>query len=114
MLSREQILAAQDRGREEVPVPEWGGTVFVSVMSGRARDAWEAGLVNADREPVFDDMSAKLAAACITDAEGRLIFTAEDVAALSEKSAAALHRIVAVARRLNRLGAQGLEDAKGN
>lgn len=114
MLTREQILAAKDRAREEVPVPEWGGTVFVSVMSGRARDAWEASLVDRDRSPVFEDMSAKLAAACITDADGRLLFSAEDVVELSEKSAAALHRIVAVARRLNRLGAQGLEDAKGN
>ena len=114
MLTRDQILKAKDREREEVEVPEWGGTVYVSVMSGRARDAWESSLVGDNGKPVLDDISAKLAAACMTDDKGQPLFTPADVRALSEKSAAALQRVVAAARRLNRLGVQGVEDAKGN
>lgn len=113
-LTREQILSAKDRESELVEVPEWGGSVYVTVMSGHARDAWEAALVDAKGQPVLEDMSAKLVAACLTDQKGKALFTTADVAALAEKSSAALHRVVSVARRLNRLGTVGLEDAKGN
>ena len=93
MLTRDQILNAKDRTTEEVDVPEWGGKVCVSVMSGHARDKWESSLL---------------------DDKGNLLFTEKDIAALGKKSAAALTRVVAVARRLNRLGTQGLEEALGN
>lgn len=113
-LTREQILAANDSRRELVEVPEWGGSVYVSVMSGAARDAWEAGLITRDGTPVLTDVSAKLAAATITDEAGERLFSEADVAELTKRSAAALKRVIDVARRLNGLGVAGIEDAKGN
>ena len=41
-LSKDQILAADDRKREQVDVPEWGGHVFIGTMSSRRRDRFEA------------------------------------------------------------------------
>lgn len=113
MLTREQILSAEDRVRELVEVPEWGGAVYVAVMSGTARDAWEAALIK-DGKPDLEHMRAKLAAATVTDEAGDCLFSAADVAALSARSSVALDRIVAVARRLNKLGIEGLEAARGN
>ena len=111
---REKILRAQDTARELVEVPEWGCSVYVAVMSGHARDAWEASMIDAKGEPVLADYSAKLAAATIVDEAGKPVFSTADIAALSAKNSAVLKRVVAVARRLNRLGTDAVEDAKGN
>lgn len=114
MLTRDQILAADDLKREIVEVPEWGGSVYVAMMSGDARDAWEASIIDGQGNATLRDVRAKLVAATITDEAGVRLFTAEDVAGLSKRSAVALDRVVNVARRLNRLGSQELEDAAKN
>ena len=113
MLSRDQILGADDLRRERVEVPEWGGHVFVGMMTGTARDAFEASIVN-DGKPDLSNMRAKLAVACMVDEAGRAIFGPGDVTALAAKSATALDRVVKVAQRLNRLGDAELEEMRGN
>ena len=40
-LTADQILAADDLGLLEIAVPEWGGSVFVRVMSVGERDSYE-------------------------------------------------------------------------
>jgi len=113
MLTRDQILAADDLRRVEVKVPEWGGAVFVQMMSGAARDEFEASIV-VDGVPDTTNMRAKLAAATIVDDNGNLLFTAADVAALSRKSAAALDRVLSAAQKLNRIGDKELKELVGN
>jgi len=113
MLTREQILGASDRSSEDVEVPEWGGTVRVSAMSGAQRDAFEASLLH-NGKPDVRNAHAKLAAVCIVDEDGKPLFSQADVEALGQKSAAALSRVVTAARRLNRLGESEIEDVKGN
>ena len=113
MLTREQILAAKDLQREEVKVPEWGGSVLVQMMSGTARDAFEASIV-VNGEPDTSNMRAKLAAATIVDDKGIPLFTEDDVAALGRKSATALDRVLHAAQRLNRLGDKELQDLAKN
>jgi hypothetical protein len=114
MLTREQILGASDVKREEVKVPEWGGSVLVSVMSGAARDAWESTLIGPDGKAVLTDARAKLVAACVVDEGGAPLFSAADVEALSARSSIALERIVRVARRLNKLGDAEFKEAEKN
>jgi hypothetical protein len=114
MLTREQILALDDLKREEVKVPEWGGTVFVAMMSGAARDEWELSLLNDKGKANLTDARAKLAAACVVDEKGKRLFSTGDIAALSQRSSVALDRIVNAARRLNRLGEREFEEALGN
>ena len=113
MLTRDDILKAEDRAVEVVEVPEWGGSVRVATMSGAARDRFEASLLVNGKADV-SNAHAKLVAASVVDDDNQPLFSATDVEALGQKSAAALNRIVAVARRLNRLGEQELEDARGN
>ena len=48
ILSRDQILSVNDRKTEVVTVPEWGGDVIVSVMSGEQRDAYESMITEVD------------------------------------------------------------------
>lgn len=114
MLSREQILAADDRRRDLVEVPEWGGSVYVTVMSGTARDDWEAWLVGQRKDGTISNARAHLVVATVVDETGARLFSLEDVVALGQKSSTALDRLVAVARRLNKLGDQAIEDAEKN
>lgn len=118
MLKREDILAAQDMQSEDVDVPEWGGTVRVSVMTGEARDQWDQGLVTVDAKGKakanMGNIRARLVALTVVDETGQRLFTAEDVAELGRKNGAALNRVFEAAQRLNLLRAQDVEQAKGN
>ena len=113
-LTRDQILAANDRPSEVVQCPEWGGEVLIASMSGTARDAWEQSLLGDDGKANLTNVRARLMAHTAVDEAGVPLFTQADVEALGAKSAAALDRCVKVAQRLNRLSDADLEDAKGN
>lgn len=104
VLTREDILAAQDTTIEQVEVPEWGGVVCVRSLSAYDRDKLEASMLQQKgktRTVTLEDFSAKLFAAAVCDESGKLIFTEGDVPALSKKSAAALRRVLEVAQRLS-------------
>lgn len=113
MLTRDQILAVEDRKSEVVEVPEWGGSVRVVAMSGAQRDRFEQSLL-VDGKPDTSNARAKLVAASVVDDVGQPVFGVADVEALGQKSAAALNRICDAARRLSGIGQDELEAAKGN
>lgn len=115
LLTREAILARDDIVRETVPVPEWGGDVIITTMTGAQRDAFEQSLTPpGSKKPDVTNVRAKLVAACAVDEQGALLFKPADIQALSAKSAAALERLVGVAQRLNGLNEKALEEARGN
>jgi hypothetical protein len=109
-LSRDAILAARDCRREAVRVPEWGGTVFVKVMSGADRDAFEQSVQ--DRRAlgkVGENMRALVVVHSVVDDAGKQLFTEADLDALGAKNYLALDRIVNAALRLNKLNDEQLE-----
>lgn len=111
MLTRAAILAADDCGeRVPVEVPEWGGVVYVGVMSGLERDRFELAVMAESQTAAGPRRSirAHLAAATCYDAAGAKLFSAGDVEALSAKSGRALDRIYDVAERVNGLRADEL------
>ncbi len=113
LLTRDQILQAQDIARETVSVPEWGGSVLVRGLTGQERDAYEATIMrlngtNAQMNLV--NARAKLVARSVIDENGERLFGDEDVALLSKKSAAALERVFGVAQRLSGLTSSDLDE----
>lgn len=104
LLTREQILAARDIATEVVDVPEWGGSVMVRGLTGRARDLIEArftdpkGKVDLGRG---GDFRAAYVAQAIVDEQGVLLFSEADVKPLGDKSSVALQRVFDVAIRLS-------------
>jgi hypothetical protein len=104
-LSRDDILKAEDNAPEELEIPEWGGSVLVRGMSGRERDAFEVSMRDqrsGQQIPgAMNNIRAKLVARCIVDDDGDRVFTDSDIAALGEKSGAAIDRIFDVASRLS-------------
>ncbi len=111
LLTKEQILAAQDLPTEDVSVPEWGGTVRVRGMTGSERDAWEL-LQLDDKKPA--DIRATLLAFTIVDEKGALVFQPEEISALGKKSAKALQRVFRVAQKLSRITEADVKELEKN
>lgn len=117
LLTKQQILEARDLPTEDVHVPEWGGTVRVRALGGLERDRYESSLViGTGAAAKFSPLNirAKLVAAAVVDDRGKRLFSEEDVAALGEKSGAALDRVFEVAQRLSGLSQKDMEDLRGN
>ncbi len=114
-LTADDILAADDRLWEDVPVPEWGGMVRVRGLQGHERDKYEQSLHDSKGRTRIDNARAKLAQLCMVDPKtGQLLFAKEQVAALGRKSAAALQRVFNVAMRLSGLSEEDMEELEGN
>ena len=122
LLTREQILQADDLKTEDVQVPEWGGAVRVRALSGDQRDAYEAAIL-IDRDDGKggttvdvrrERLRATLASMSIVDEAGQPMFTEQDIAALGKKSARALARVVEAAQRLSGLTKKDMEELEKN
>jgi hypothetical protein len=114
ILSKEQILKADDNKTINVDVPEWGGSVIISTMSGFARDQFEGSLVGKNGGTNISNVRAKLAAATIVDEDGNLLFTDKDVSALGKKSSAALDRVFEASQKLNKISDGDVEELAKN
>lgn len=106
LLSRDEILAAHDILTEEVPVPEWGGSVLVRGLTGRERKALSESILdpkgNASTRLAIN-LQIRLPALCMVDESGKRLFEETDVTALADKNSAALKRVFDVAARLSGL-----------
>lgn len=118
LLTKDQILEADDLKTVEVEVPGWGGSVRVRTMSGADRDAWEASMVavqpDGTRRANMENMRAKLVALTVVGEDGNPLFTLDDVARLTRKSAEALDRVFDASQKLNGLGAKAEAEAAKN
>lgn len=117
-LTRDMILGADDLHRELVTVPEWGGDVYVRMLTGGERELFEQwALAYRDdtptRTPTPRNLRARLAVLTVCDAQGHNLFTLADVEALAAKASAPLERVFDVAWRLNRLAAGEVETLLG-
>ena len=113
-LGRDAIIDAADRKLERVPVPEWGGDVYIRMMSANERDQWEREMFNPDGSIKSDKAASLLAVRVITDENGKRLFADDDIDVLGAKSTAALNRIFVAAKRLNRLTLADIEDLEKN
>lgn len=114
LLTRDQILKSDDLKTEVVSVPEWGGDVIVSTMSGFARDSLESSLVGKGGGTNTVNIRAKFTASTLVDESGKLLFTDKDVVALGKKSSAALDRVYDVVSRLNKISDKDVEEIAKN
>ena len=119
LLGRAEILAVNDRTYQDVPTKEWklGSAVRVQSLTGTERDQWEeACQEQKGKDRVFStkQLREKLLSFCLVDAEGNKLFSEGDIALLAEKNAAVLTRLFDVARKLNGIGTQDVEELVKN
>jgi hypothetical protein len=119
LLSKQQILSAQDIQFEDIPVPEWGGEVRVKGLSGRERDKFEADSLSkakkgGQRDVILENLRARLVVACVVDEQFQPLFDRADVMRLGEKSAVALERVFSKAQELSGMSDEDVEELAGN
>ncbi|MGW4986313.1 hypothetical protein ACWEQ3_01500 [Streptomyces mirabilis] len=118
LLNRDAILAAEDKNYEDVPVPEWGGSVRVAGMTGADRNSYQASMVvlgpngSVQRLNMADQL-AKLLSRSLVDEDGNRLFSDKDIKALSAKSGAVLDRLGDVAMRLSGLRKEDVQAEAG-
>ncbi len=114
VLSRDEILTAEDHKLEQIAVPEWGGIVYVRVVSGYERDQFEASLSTGSKQLNLHNFRARFAVLVLCDSDEKPLFNNADITALGKKSAAALDRIFDAGRRLNRMSDKDVDELVGN
>ena len=112
-LTADQILAADDLGLKQLSVPEWGGDVYVRVMSVGERDAYEK-LWIGKKETGVDNFRTEYLARVLCDEKGELLFRRDQLAALAKKSGAVCGRVFDVALAHNNMSAKDVEDLAKN
>ena len=112
-LTKDQILAADDLGMLKLTVPEWGGDVFIRVMSVGERDAYENEWLR-KKETGVDDFRTKFLVRCLVDESGNRLFDNGDVTKLATKSAKVVNRLWKLAMDHNNLSDSSVEETAKN
>ena len=114
-LTAADILEAEDLSFKDVEVPEWGGSVRIAVMTGRARDSYEQQLTAlSGKKDTVENLRALYLSHCLVDDDGELLFTPADIVKLGKKNGNILSRLFGEATTLNALGIEGMEEMAKN
>ena len=115
MKTGEEILSIDDTKKlERIEIPEWETEIYVKVMTGAERDRWELSTTALLKTPNLANIRASLCAMTICDSKGKRLFTDQQMEALGQKSAVVLDRIFDVARKMNRLNDDDIEELEKN
>jgi hypothetical protein len=112
-LNKKMILEANDLKLLKVAVPEWGGDVFIRVMSVGERDAYENDWI-ANKNKGVEDFRTKFLARCLCDENGDRLFSDEEIPVLAKKSAKVMSRLWQKAMDHNALTDADVEELAKN
>ncbi len=117
LLTRDQILAAQDIETIEVDVPQWGGSVLVRGLTAAQRGQFTAAIMEQrgkQQTVKLQDIQVRLCALSIVDEQGKRMFADHELHLLAEKSAAALQHVFEAGQRLSGLSNEDVEELTKN
>lgn len=116
LLTKDQILNADDLQTKDVYVKPWDGYVRVRTMTAHERDKFEQQIFTnrGGKKERMDDVRALLVSLTVVDEDGKRMFSEQDVKKLSSKSAAAMDAIFSAAQSLNAVSDNDVEDMVGN
>lgn len=116
LLTKDQILSADDLQTKDVYVKPWDGYVRIRTMTAHERDRFEQMMFSnkGGKRERMDDVRATLVSLTVVDEDGKRMFSDKDVKALSKKSAAALDKIFSEAQSLNAVSDEDVEEIAKN
>ena len=88
-LSKNAILAHDDKDIKRISVPEWGGEVCIRVLNGEERARFES-IFTEKKEDLF---KVRFVACSLCDEDGSRLFKDDEVEALAEKSSRVINRL---------------------
>ena len=116
-LNRADILNKTDLPKEEVFVPEWGGSVFVRALTAKERVIYEQAVITRtgkDVETNLEKAIALLVALTVVDEDGKRLFSNKDADELADKNANALSKLYMVAVRMSSLAPEDVKELAEN
>lgn len=118
LLTRDQILQANDIQSRIIAVPEWGGEVRVRGLTGTERDRYESSLLQERKgggykQNLRNARTRLVVLGCVDD-QGRRLFNDGDIEALAARSAAALERVFAAIREMSGMTEADIEELTEN
>lgn len=117
ILSKAEILRADDIRTIEVTVPEWGGSVLLRGLTGRERDLFEESILDQSGKKTkvrLKNARARLIALSMVDEDGNHVFNENEIAVLGEKSSAALDRVYSEAARISGISDDDMDELLKN
>jgi len=110
LLTKSDILKADDLKKEKIEVKEWGGHVFIRSMTSTERDAIEQSLYSGEGEKVnTKGLRARLLSLTIVDDKNKRLFDEKDMRELGKKNAQVLSKLFEVAQKLSGMTAEDKE-----
>lgn len=110
-LSKSSILAAinaaADIKVEKVAVPEWKTDVYLKVLSGTERDAFEASY----SDEKMKNFRVRFLVLTLCDESGERLFDDEQVTILGKRSALVINRLFEASWKLNMLSQEAVDAA---
>ena len=119
LLTFDDIKDLVDREHVDHPVPAWGGTVRLAVMSGEDRDAWDLQMVSWDEQgnakfKPAENMRADLVARCWVDENYQRVVTKKQVVLLGQKSGIVLDELYDICKKLNKITDDEIDELEKN
>jgi len=100
-LTKEQILCADDIVTKTINVPQWGGDVTVKTWNAEEKADFEIAYRDDDGESNVRRLREMVVSRSVIDENGDVMFSSEDIAALSKKSGKAMDIVFDAASQLN-------------
>lgn len=111
-LTKDAILGARDLNVLKVHVKEWGGDVYVRVMTVGERDAYECEWL-ANKDKGVQNFRSKFLARCLCDKDGNRLFTDAEIDKLAGKSIAVVDRLFNKSMKHNAMSMEDVEQLAG-
>lgn len=115
ILSRADVLSADDRVIEAIEVPEWGGSVLGrSLGMDELYDVRELAGLDEGGDIDAEKLNLLMFIQCVVDEDGEALFTQDDYEALRKKSAGAMLRVLSKINKLSGITDDTSEEARKN
>jgi hypothetical protein len=104
-LDRKSIVAADDVRKEKIAVPEWGGDVFLRVLTGTDRDHFEESY----SEQKMKAFRIRFLLLALCDEAGERLFGDDDGDTLGKKSSVVINRLFEAGWKLNAFSQEAVD-----
>ena len=94
---RKRLLGANDIKVQPIDIPAWGGTYYLRVISGKARESFEESY----SQEKMKNFRLRFLVLTLCDEDGKPILSDADMDALGERSSVEINRVFDAAWKLN-------------